>query len=127
MQHRKRDHADLDADQVRRVVLATGRVVYDLEAEREKRGEDGVAIVRLEQYHPLPTKEIASALRQYPKAELVWVQDEPVNQGAWPYVCTHLPQALREVGEERPIRVVGRPESAAPSSLSPTSCHRFGS
>ena len=111
-----RDKAPLDANAVTRVLLASARVVYDLEAEREKRQDGSTAIVRLEQLYPIPAREIADAVKAYPNAELVWCQDEPQNQGAWPFMHVNLPGLLADLGEERPIRVVSRPESAAPST-----------
>jgi len=110
------DHADLAADSVTRVILASSRVVYDLEAERRNREDTKTAIVRVEQLYPLPADEIAEAVGRYPNAELYWVQDEPRNQGAWPFMALNLPQALTERGEERPLHLVSRPESAAPST-----------
>ena len=85
-----------------RVLLASGKVVYDLEAEREQaRATRSTAIVRVEQLAPLPAAEIAAALAEYPGAELVWVQDEPANQGAWPFMALNLPQALAAHAEGR--------------------------
>jgi len=101
---------------VTRVLLASGKVVYDLEAERTKRGDQATAIVRVEQLAPLPGADIAEAVKAYPGAELVWVQDEPANQGAWPFMALNLPQALAEQGETRGLRVVSRPASASPAT-----------
>ncbi|HET7661169.1 MAG TPA: multifunctional oxoglutarate decarboxylase/oxoglutarate dehydrogenase thiamine pyrophosphate-binding subunit/dihydrolipoyllysine-residue succinyltransferase subunit, partial [Oryzihumus sp.] len=101
---------------VTRVLLASGKVVYDLEAERSKRGDQATAIVRVEQLAPLPGTEVAEAIKAYPGAELVWVQDEPLNQGAWPFMTLNLPQALAEQGETRGLRVVCRPASASPAT-----------
>ncbi|HEX8972690.1 multifunctional oxoglutarate decarboxylase/oxoglutarate dehydrogenase thiamine pyrophosphate-binding subunit/dihydrolipoyllysine-residue succinyltransferase subunit [Oryzihumus sp.] len=101
---------------VTRVLLASGKVVYDLEAERTKRSDQTTAIVRVEQLAPLPGTEIAEAVKAYPGAELVWVQDEPANQGAWPFMALNLPQALAEQGETRGLRVVSRRASASPAT-----------
>ncbi|YAL84108.1 multifunctional oxoglutarate decarboxylase/oxoglutarate dehydrogenase thiamine pyrophosphate-binding subunit/dihydrolipoyllysine-residue succinyltransferase subunit [Dermacoccaceae bacterium W4C1] len=103
-------------DQVTRVLLASSRVVYDLEAERTKRGDETTAIVRVEQLAPVPAAEIAEALKAYPNAEIVWVQDEPKNQGAWPFMALNLPEQLAPLGESRPLRVVSRPASASPAT-----------
>ncbi|WP_040155511.1 multifunctional oxoglutarate decarboxylase/oxoglutarate dehydrogenase thiamine pyrophosphate-binding subunit/dihydrolipoyllysine-residue succinyltransferase subunit [Mobilicoccus massiliensis] len=111
-----RDHAEPAAQQVDRVLLASSRVVYDLEATRTEREDDRIAIVRVEQLYPLPADEIAEAVKEYPNADLVWVQDEPRNQGAWPFMALNLPQALADRGETRPLHLVARPESAAPST-----------
>ena len=96
---------------VTRVILTSGRVYYDLAARREKLGAENVAIVRLEQLYPLDADAIVAALALYGGAELVWVQDEPENQGPWPFMAYHLPAILG-----RPIRVVSRPASASPST-----------
>ncbi|MGZ4609921.1 MAG: multifunctional oxoglutarate decarboxylase/oxoglutarate dehydrogenase thiamine pyrophosphate-binding subunit/dihydrolipoyllysine-residue succinyltransferase subunit, partial [Actinomycetes bacterium] len=90
------DRAQLDGNAVTRVLLASGKVVYDLEAAREKAGDTQTAIVRVEQLAPLPAHEIAAELASYPGADVVWVQDEPRNQGAWPFMALNLPQALAE-------------------------------
>ena len=111
-----RDRAPLDPAAVNRVLLASARVVYDLEAERAKREDTATAIVRVEQLYPIPTKEIAQAVREYPNAELVWVQDEPQNQGAWPFMALNLPGLLAAQGEHRPLRIASRPSSASPST-----------
>lgn len=110
------DPAQPDAQAVKRVLVCSSRVFYDLAAERDKRGAKDVAIVRVEQLAPLPAEELAQELAQYPDAELVWVQDEPFNQGAWPYMKVNLPGALAEHGEEREIRPVARPASASPAT-----------
>ena len=111
-----KDHKQLDPSKVERVLLASSRVVYDLEAEREKRGDETTAIVRVEQLAPIPAKEIAEAIKEYPNAEIVWVQDEPKNQGAWPFMFFNLPDMLEEQGETRRLRVVSRPASASPAT-----------
>jgi multifunctional 2-oxoglutarate metabolism enzyme len=94
-------------DRVRRVLICSGKIFYDLEAARGDR--DDIAIVRVEQLYPLPAAEIKAELDRYPGAELVWVQEEPENQGAWPYVALHLPAQLAG----RALRVVSRRASAA--------------
>ncbi|PID96905.1 MAG: multifunctional oxoglutarate decarboxylase/oxoglutarate dehydrogenase thiamine pyrophosphate-binding subunit/dihydrolipoyllysine-residue succinyltransferase subunit [Actinomycetales bacterium] len=101
---------------VTRVLLCSGKVVWDLEAERAKREDTSTAILRVEQLAPIPAEELAQQLRVYPDAELVWVQDEPRNQGAWPFMALNLPELLAEEGERRPLRVVCRPASASPAS-----------
>ena len=68
--------------------------------------------MRLEQYYPLPVEELNAALRRYPNAEVVWVQDEPENQGAWPFISLELVKYL----EGRTVRVVSRPSSASPAT-----------
>src|SRR5699024_6310163 len=99
------------ADGVDRVLLCSGRVYYDLLARRTKLGDERTAIVRLEQLYPLETEAVAEALAPFGDAELVWVQDEPENQGPWPFMAMNLQTALGRL-----IRVVSRPASASPSA-----------
>nr|NLD39960.1 multifunctional oxoglutarate decarboxylase/oxoglutarate dehydrogenase thiamine pyrophosphate-binding subunit/dihydrolipoyllysine-residue succinyltransferase subunit [Actinomycetales bacterium] len=101
----------LGARPVRRVLLCSGRVYYDLLARREKSGADDVAIVRFEQLYPLDEGAIRAVLAGFGDAELVWVQDEPQNQGPWPFLALHLPELL-----DRQVRVVSRPAAASPST-----------
>jgi 2-oxoglutarate dehydrogenase complex dehydrogenase (E1) component-like enzyme len=102
-----------DAGNVRRVVLCSGKVYYDLHAARTKNDVGDVAIVRVEQLYPLAATEILEALSRYPNAnEVVWVQEEPANQGGWPFMALHLPEHLGE----RHLRRVSRPSSAAPAA-----------
>ena len=97
----------VEASEVDRVVLCTGRVYYDLLSERTKREDRRAAIIRLEQLYPFPEDEIRSELAKYPNADVVWVQDEPENQGAWWYLHLAMPEDLPNV------RVVSRPASAS--------------
>ncbi len=108
--------APTDPAAVTRVVLASGKVVYDLEAERTKREDHETAILRVERLAPVPAAEIAEALAVYPNAEILWVQDEPRNQGAWPFMALNLPEAMEEYGETRPLRLVSRMASASPAT-----------
>ena len=110
------DPARLDGASVTRVILTSGKVAWDLFAERTKREDTTTAVLRVEQLAPLPGDEIAAALRAYPGAELVWVQEEPSNQGGWPFIAMNLPQALAELGETRPLRVISRKASASPAT-----------
>ncbi|MGD8199586.1 multifunctional oxoglutarate decarboxylase/oxoglutarate dehydrogenase thiamine pyrophosphate-binding subunit/dihydrolipoyllysine-residue succinyltransferase subunit [Ornithinimicrobium sp. W1679] len=110
------DAADLDREAVDRVLIASSKLVHDLEDERAKREDTRTAILRMEQLYPLPGAQLASLTATYPNAELVWVQNEPKNQGAWPFMALNLSEALTHHGEERPIRVAARPASASPST-----------
>jgi multifunctional 2-oxoglutarate metabolism enzyme len=95
-----------------RVLLCAGKIYYDLAQHRRAEQRDDVAIVRVERLYPLPDAEIAAELAGYPNAgELIWVQEEPVNMGAWPYLATHLQQLIG-----RGISAVALPESSAPAS-----------
>jgi multifunctional 2-oxoglutarate metabolism enzyme len=102
-----------DPNAVKRVLLHAGKIHYDLLAELEKRDDAGAfALVRLEQYYPLADDAINAALDRYPNADVVWVQEEPENQGAWPFINFELARRLRG----RTIRVVSRAAAAAPAT-----------
>ena len=104
------DHT-ADASQVTRVLLHAGKIHYDLKAEKEKLQANNVALVRLEQFYPLPEDELRAEMAKYPNAEFVWIQDEPENQGAWPFL------ALEALGRALPsMRVISRPASASPAT-----------
>lgn len=101
-----------DAGAVTRVLLHAGKIHYDLVAELGKRDDDGtIALVRVEQFYPVPVDGLRAVQNRYPNAELVWVQEEPENQGAWPFFNQEVAPQL-----DRPIRVVSRPASASPAA-----------
>ena len=100
-----------DKAAVTRVLLHSGKIHYDLLNELQKKPDDAIALVRLEQYYPAPIGELKSVLDQYPNAEVVWVQDEPENQGAWPFVAVEVAPHLG-----RFVRVVSRPAAASPAA-----------
>ncbi len=101
-------------DRIRRVVLCSGKVYYDLYEEREKRGLDDVYLLRVEQLYPFPLKALVSELGRFRNAEVVWCQEEPKNQGAWFFVEPYLEWVLGQAGSKtmRP-RYVGRSASAS--------------
>ena len=101
-------------DKIRRVVICTGKVYFDLLEEREKRGIDDVYLLRVEQLYPFPVKSLAAELARFKKADVVWCQEEPKNMGSWTFVEPYLEWALKTAGAkvDRP-RYVGRPASAA--------------
>jgi multifunctional 2-oxoglutarate metabolism enzyme len=104
----------VDTEDVSRVILCTGKVYYDLAKQRDARDTDDVAIVRLEQLYPLPADELVEVLADYPSAkDIVWLQEEPANQGAWPFVALNLPEHLKG---GRTLRRVSRPASASPAA-----------
>ncbi|GGL30229.1 multifunctional oxoglutarate decarboxylase/oxoglutarate dehydrogenase thiamine pyrophosphate-binding subunit/dihydrolipoyllysine-residue succinyltransferase subunit [Cellulomonas gelida] len=103
--------AEAKAGQVTRVLLCSGKVYWDLLAHRVKTGDEQTAIVRFEQLYPLDSDSIRAALAPFDGAELVWVQDEPRNQGPWSYLSLHLPQLVG-----RTLEVVSRAESASPAT-----------
>ena len=102
---------DVDASKVKRVMLVSGRLYYDLLARRKKDKDETTAIVRVEQLYPLPQEQIAAELAKYPNADIRWVQDEPENQGPWPFMAINLVPTL-----DREVTVVSRPAAAAPST-----------
>jgi len=108
------DDASADPAKVRRVVLCSGRVYYDLVAERKKLAQEGVALVRCELLHPFPKAAIEAVLARYPSdAEVVWCQEEPKNMGAWP---AWMAWWFDHLGPARFPRYVGRQPAAAPAT-----------
>ncbi|MDH6208360.1 multifunctional oxoglutarate decarboxylase/oxoglutarate dehydrogenase thiamine pyrophosphate-binding subunit/dihydrolipoyllysine-residue succinyltransferase subunit [Aurantimicrobium minutum] len=105
------DPRQLDRNAVKRVILTAGKPYHDLVAELEKTPNPAIAIVRLEQFYPAPMKQLNEVLATYPNAELVWFQDEPANQGAWPFMLLEVSPRL----EGRVLRNVSRPASASPA------------
>ena len=108
----------------RRVVVASGKVAWDLIAAREKADKSDVAIVRLEQFYPFPGRELGQALSRYPQdAEITWVQEEPRNMGAWRFVREQfLDGRVEGLAPNRALRYIGRRELASPA---PGSHHVF--
>lgn len=105
------DDKSVNKAAVRRVVLCSGKVYYNLLTERETRGVTDVALVRVERLYPLPTPEIAALLSHYPdNVEVVWTQEEPANQGAWPFVGLEFPAQMG-----RGISVVSRTAASSPA------------
>ncbi len=103
----------LNADKVKRVLVCSGKVYYDLVKKREELGADDVAILRAEQLYPFPHKAFAAELKKYPNAtELVWTQDEPQNQGAWFFVQHYIHENM-SAGQK--LGYSGRAASASPA------------
>ncbi len=108
------DHKALKNDKVKRVVVCSGKVFYDLSKKREERGTEDVAIIRVEQLYPFPHKAFAVELKKYPHAtEVVWTQDEPQNQGAWFFVQHYIHENMLE-GQK--LGYSGRAASASPAA-----------
>jgi multifunctional 2-oxoglutarate metabolism enzyme len=102
-------------DRVSKVIFCSGKIYYEIIAAREKLGATGVPVVRLEQLYPWPAQEIENVLWRYPStAEIVWVQEEPRNMGAFIFVRDRMEQLLS--GTRRTLRYAGRPEAASPST-----------
>lgn len=102
----------LNKASVKKVLFCSGKVYWDLLAEAEKRNDQSTAIVRVEQLYPTPVDEIKQVYAQYPNAELVWVQDEPANQGPWTYIGLFLPKYMNG----QVAKLVSRPASASPAT-----------
>ena len=114
------DVEDLDMKKVRRVLLTSGKLYYELAAARTERQVQDVAIVRLEQYYPLDEARLEEVLTPYGDTEVVWVQEEPRNMGAWPFLQLHLGASLFG---RWPLTCVSRPLSASPATGS-ASAHK---
>jgi 2-oxoglutarate dehydrogenase E1 component len=101
-------------EKIRRVILCSGKVYFDLFEEREKRGLDDIYIMRVEQLYPFPLKALVAEMSRFKKAELIWCQEEPRNQGAWAFVKPYLEWVMEQTaGVSKRARYVGRPASAA--------------
>jgi 2-oxoglutarate dehydrogenase E1 component len=101
-------------EHIRRVVLCSGKVYYDLFEERENRGTDNVYLMRIEQLYPFPARALIQELGRFPNAEIVWCQEEPKNQGAWSFIEANIEWVLDHIGAtHRRPRYVGRPASAS--------------
>ncbi|MGX5731132.1 2-oxoglutarate dehydrogenase E1 component [Pseudoxanthomonas beigongshangi] len=112
-QHLIPDNA-ADPKKVKRVVLCSGKVYYDLLEDQQKRGQDDVALVRIEQLYPFPRARLAEELKRFGKAaDVVWCQEEPQNQGAWYQIRHHLNACL---GEKQSLHYAGRPRSPSPAA-----------
>jgi 2-oxoglutarate dehydrogenase E1 component len=95
-------------------VLCSGKVYYDLLEEREARGIDDVYLMRVEQLYPFPAKTLLKELSRFPRADVVWCQEEPRNMGAWSFIEPNLEWVLtRTDGTAARARYVGRPPSAS--------------
>jgi 2-oxoglutarate dehydrogenase E1 component len=102
------------ADKVKRLVACSGKVYYDLARRREEKGDDDVALIRVEQLYPFPHKAFATELKKYPNAaEVVWCQDEPQNQGAWFFVQHYIHENMAD-GQR--LGYSGRAASASPAA-----------
>jgi 2-oxoglutarate decarboxylase len=103
---------DATVSNATRVIFCSGKIYWELVAEREKLGESSTAIVRVERLYPFPEKEFAEVIAMHPNANLLWVQDEPANQGAWPFVALATQEAL----QGRTLRRVSRRATASPAT-----------
>ncbi len=111
------EHRPLIADEkVSKVILCSGKVYYDLYEYREKSQKNDVAIIRIEQYYPFPTNSLAKELYRYKNAQIIWVQEEPKNMGAWTFMKTRVNKVLQESEiADKYFRYIGRKEAASPA------------
>ncbi len=111
------DNLIKDPKKVETVALCTGKVYYDLLEEREKQKNERTALVRVEQIYPTPAKQIAAALKAFPKLKnVVWVQEEPRNMGAWGHIYFRLAEILGSEGLKVNLHYVGRPDRSSPAT-----------
>jgi len=104
-------------NKIKRVVLCTGKVYYDLLAERDERGIDDIYLMRVEQLFPFPGRSMREELARFPNAEIVWCQEEPRNQGYWTFIDPYIEEVLAEVKTKSTrARYVGRPAAASPAT-----------
>ena len=105
------------AEKVRRVVMCSGKVYYDLLQERRAKQLNDVAIIRLEQFYPFPDHTLGRILKPYVNADVVWCQEEPENMGAWRFMGPRIGYLLEEMGRgDVRIKYAGRPEAASPAA-----------
>jgi 2-oxoglutarate dehydrogenase E1 component len=104
-------------DKIKRVVMCSGKVYYDLLEERDARGIDDVYLLRIEQFYPFPAISLVKELERFPGAEMIWCQEEPKNQGAWTFIEPNIEWVLGRIKAKhtRP-RYVGRAASASPAT-----------
>jgi len=116
----ERGHSDTKLqpdDKIRRVVMCSGKVYYDLLAERDARGIDDIYIMRLEQFYPFPAISLAKELDRFTGAEMTWCQEEPKNQGAWTFIEPNLEWVLTRIkAKHKRPRYAGRNASASPAT-----------
>ncbi|HTV68022.1 MAG TPA: 2-oxoglutarate dehydrogenase E1 component [Rhizobiaceae bacterium] len=102
---------------IRRVVISSGKVYYDLYEEREKRGINDIYLLRVEQLYPFPAKALITELSRFRNAEMVWCQEEPKNMGAWSFIDPYLEWVLAHIdAKHQRVRYTGRPAAASPAT-----------
>ena len=107
------EKGERDPGTARRVILCSGKLYYMLQEARDDSAFDDVALVRIEQLHPFPFRELGQVLARYPVDDIVWCQEEPWNMGGWSFVRDRIGQVLRDGAA---VRYVGRRESASPAT-----------
>ena len=102
------------SDKIRKLILCSGKVYYDLLEAREKKGANDIYLMRLEQFYPWPMKSLLAELARFPNAEMIWCQEEPKNMGGWTFVDPWLELTLERLPvKAKRARYVGRPASAS--------------
>lgn len=103
------DDDQVEAEKVKKIVFCTGKIYYDLTKAREEKKNETIAFVRIEQLYPMPFRQMMDIVEKYKNADShLWVQEEPINMGAWPFMHTYF--------KEIPLRVIGRPPSGSPAT-----------
>lgn len=107
-------------DKIAKVILCSGQIYYDLEAERTKRGINNIAIVRVENLAPFPFRDLEPSLKRYKNAKVTWAQEEPKNQGPWTFADVRIRNLLKKLGRTNPeVEYVGR-------NISPSTATGYG-
>ena len=102
---------------VKRVILCSGKVYYDLQQARDKRDIDDIYILRFEQFYPFPSSAAINELKRFKNAEIIWCQEEPKNQGAWTFMEPNIEWVLTKIkAKVKRALYVGRPASASPAT-----------
>ena len=104
------DPAQPDPSRVERVVFCTGKVFFDLKEGRDQKGEDRLALVRIEEHYPFPWNDVGAILAKYPDADIFWGQEEPQNMGSWDFME---PKIRRALDTKKPVHYIGRKPTAA--------------
>ena len=104
------DPAQPDPSRVERVVFCTGKVFFDLKEGRDQKGEDRLALVRIEEHYPFPWDDVGAILDKYPDADIFWGQEEPQNMGSWDFME---PKIRRALADKKPVHYIGRKPTAA--------------
>ena len=109
------EEAEIEPGTVSRIILCSGKIYYELAKARANRGRSDVALIRVEQLYPFPEQALLDRLGIFPDSTpVLWVQEEPENMGAWPYLRHRLLDFLADCGRPNPMHVT-RPESASPA------------
>jgi len=105
-----------DARKIKKVVICSGKIYYDLHEMREAKNRDDIAIIRLEQIYPFPTVQLGMELAKYPNAEVIWCQEEHENMGAFYFVEPRIEKVLGAIKHKSPrAKYIGRKRSASPA------------